>query len=91
MTKTGTNRRKEVRSPASGLVRIIIQNDFESSLEGELLDISKGGFRMAHTQPGLERGAEVQFRHPLAEGRARVLWNRLFAGKSETGFLILED
>ena len=90
MTESGANRRREQRSQASGVVQITIENGSESSFEGRLLDVSNGGFRMAHSCSALERGAEVEFNHPLAHGRARVVSNRLFAGKSETGFFILE-
>ena len=90
MMETASDRRKQRRSLASGVVNITLAADTGLSFEGELLDISAGGFRIAHTQPGLERGSEVLFRHPRAKGRARVVWNRILADQSETGFLILE-
>jgi len=89
MTETGSERRSERRSHATGVVSIAFEADSRLSFDGELLDVSAGGFRIAHTQPALERGSEVIFRHPQAHGKARVVWNRILAGQSETGFLIL--
>jgi len=31
----------------------------------------------------------VEFAHPEAKGRARVMWNRILAGGVESGFLVV--
>jgi len=90
MKEPGSERRRTRRSLAGGVVEITTDSGSPFSFEGELLDLSAGGFRIAHTQPGLEHGAEVRFQHPDAKGKARVVWNRLHAGRAESGFLVIE-
>ena len=80
-------RRREVRYPRAGEVRLWA-NDSTQEVRANLLDISDSGFRAAHGYPGLSAGTEVRFRHAAAEGRARVVWNRILPNGVETGFLL---
>jgi len=89
MTKNGSDRRSEQRSPGGGVIKITSAAGSEFSFDARLLDVSASGFRVSHTHPVLERGSDVLFHHPRARGTARVIWNRIFDGQSETGFLIL--
>ena len=58
-------------------------------IQGELMDVSASGFRMAHANQSLHSGQVVQFSHSLAVGAARVMWNRIVDQRVETGFLIV--
>lgn len=80
-------RRREGRYPGAGEVRLWA-NDPAQEVRGNLLDISAGGFRASHGYSGLSVGTEVRFRHAAAEGRARVIWNRILPEGVETGFLV---
>jgi hypothetical protein len=84
-----TDRRREPRQAATGPVTISVTNGVVRTFEGELVDLSASGFRIAHAEQSLERGADVEFRHEHAQGKARVVWNRLSDGRAETGFVIL--
>jgi hypothetical protein len=80
-------RRREVRYPRAGEVRLWA-NDPIQEVRANLLDMSASGFRAAHGYSGLSVGTEVWFRHAAAEGRARVVWNRILPSGVETGFLL---
>jgi hypothetical protein len=68
-------------------VRFSDPRDIE--IEGQLMDISPNGFRMAHACASLEAGQLVEFSHLEAAGHARVMWNRILAERVESGFLVL--
>jgi len=89
MMNVRQNRRREVRTPAAGVVKIVVEGGLTPAFEGELIDLSSSGFRVAHKQLSLERGAEVDFRYQEGHGKARVAWNRVAGGQVETGFLVL--
>jgi hypothetical protein len=80
-----SDQRREPRRPASGAVRVITAR---GPVDGRLVDVSYSGFRMAHGSAPLEPGQVLEFRHGGASGRARVIWNRIAAGRTETGFFI---
>jgi len=82
-------RRKEPRSPADGKVEFLLEDPLPRKFHGRLVDVSEGGFRASHEPTGLHAGVEVRFRHPAAEGRARVMWTRVLGERVESGFLIL--
>ncbi|MBI3697222.1 MAG: hypothetical protein HY238_20600 [Acidobacteria bacterium] len=71
-------------------MRLFLQDPEPVEIEGRLLDYSNGGFRVAHRHSVLRAGQEVRFRHLRAEGKARVVWNRILAQRVESGFLILK-
>ena len=81
--------RKEVRRPADGAVRVRYENPRPVEIEGRLVDISRSGFRMAHNCVTLASGQVVEFSHPDASGKAKVMWNRVVEQRVETGFLVV--
>ncbi len=87
--KKSIERRQEDRAPKYGKVTLILAEQGRKKVGARLLDTSLGGFRAAHTHPELSAGAEVDFRHDEASGRARVVWTRVLGEQAESGFLIL--
>jgi hypothetical protein len=85
----GHEKRKEPRRKAEGAVRVRFANPQPVDIEGQLMDLSPSGFRMAHTCVSLTAGQVVDFAHIEAVGRARVMWNRVLAERVETGFLVV--
>jgi hypothetical protein len=81
--------RREDRRQAEGEVRVRFENPVSVELSGRLVDVSASGFRMSHDCVSLAAGELVEFSHPESAGRARVIWNRVFGERVETGFLIL--
>jgi hypothetical protein len=81
--------RKEPRRPVSGEVRVRFENPHRREIQGQLVDLSASGFRMAHEYAALEAGQIVEFSHVEAAGRARVVWNRIADARVETGFLVV--
>lgn len=81
--------RKEPRRTAQGdvVIRLSVPNALE--IRGSLVNISASGFRVAHGYRALEAGQTVEFTHVEASGHARVVWNRVFGERVETGFLVL--
>lgn len=75
--------RREPRRAAKGSVTV-------AGVRGELVDVSYHGFRVAHADASFEPGLVVDFAHSEASGKARVIWNRISAGRVETGFFIVE-
>ena len=59
-------------------------------VDGHLLDYSTSGFRAEHPYRALHTGQEVEFKHAVAGGRARVMWNRIADDRVETGFLVIK-
>jgi hypothetical protein len=82
-------KRREERREASGVVRVNFADPQPRHIEGRLKDISVSGFRMAHGFTSLVTGQEVDFSHAEAQGKARVIWNRIVADRVETGFLVI--
>ena len=79
--------RKEPRRQAKGSVTVHTER---AEIQGQLVDVSESGFRMAHGDASLEPGQILRFAHREAAGQARVIWNRIMSGRVETGFLIVE-
>jgi hypothetical protein len=79
--------RKEPRRSAKGKVTV---QAGRAEIQGQLVDVSDSGFRMAHDNASLEPGQVLEFAHREAAGQARVIWNRIMSGRVETGFLIVE-
>ena len=84
------DRRRHARTEISGRVRLCWSAPCRTEVDGELKDVSDGGFRAAHNSWDLEAGQEVQFRHAYGEGRALVMWTRVNAGTVESGFMHLQ-
>ena len=83
------NRRKEERYKGEGEVRLFFEDPTRQEVNGSLLDYSNNGFRAAHKYCALHTGQVVDFRHVIANGKARVMWNRIIEDRVETGFLVL--
>ena len=86
---SGAERRYNMRRSATGGVWLEFANPLPRQVLGELMDVSLNGFRASHQCPSLGTGDEVNFRHSQGSGTARVVWNRIVADRSESGFLIL--
>jgi len=84
-----TEKRREPRRVASGIVHVRFTDQKPVEIEGRLMDVSPGGFRMSHHFASLAAGQIVEFAHLEAKGRARVIWNRIVAERVETGFLVV--
>ncbi len=84
-----SEKRREERRAANGTVRVQFQNPRMVKIEGRLIDVSSGGFRMSHEYTSLAAGQAVEFTHSETSGRARVMWNRIVDRTVETGFLVI--
>lgn len=80
--------RREPRRAADGDVRIRFGLPRPQEIQGKLVDVSAGGFRMAHNYAALEAGQTVEFSHDEASGFARVVWTRIAGPRVESGFLV---
>ena len=83
------DRRSEERFKADGDVSLALEEPVHQEFTGTLADYSKSGFRVVHQCPDLHSGQVVHFRHIVASGTARVMWNRIIEGKVESGFLVV--
>ena len=81
--------RSEIRRHATGTVRVKFADPEELEIDGKLMDVSSSGFRMAHDCVSLQSGQLVEFTHIEAQGRAKVMWNRILADGVESGFLVV--
>ena len=89
MSRMNDERRREKRNPTNGEVSLLLEDPEPLVIRGRLFDSSANGFRAAHDRTALCAGQEVGFRHATAQGRARVVWNRILAEHVESGFLVL--
>ena len=83
------DRRSEDRFSVEGEVQFSFEDPVRRRITAQMLDYSKSGFRAIHNYPALESGQLVSFQHVLAAGEARVVWNRIAEGRTETGFVVL--
>jgi hypothetical protein len=84
-----SDRRAELRRPASGHVEIRPEGFPAISVPGEMVDINGSGFRARHSCQALGSGRIVEFSYGSVQGRARVVWARILSDHVESGFLIL--
>ena len=84
-----SDRRAELRQPASGHVKIRPEGFPSISVPGEMVDINSSGFRARHGLRALGSGHIVEFAYGSVEGHARVVWTRILSDHVESGFLIL--
>jgi len=82
------DQRREPRRRAEGVV-VVRFGQPEREVRGRLVDISLSGFRIAHDCKTLETGQTVEFSHPEACGKARVVWNRIAVSGVETGLVLV--
>jgi hypothetical protein len=85
----GSERRKEIREPASGWIELLFEDPEPVMASGEILDRSAHGFRSTHDCPRLRPGVEVSFRSGDRAGRARVMWTQVQGSRCVSGFLVL--
>lgn len=85
----GAENRREPRQPAEGVIRIWFTNPEPFEVQGQLMDVSTSGFRMAHECSTLQAGQVVEFSRQDMAGSARVIWNRIVNTRVETGFLLV--
>jgi hypothetical protein len=83
------DRRQEPRQSASGKVHLKFESGPQNELEVDLLDVSASGFRASHRHGPLPLGANASFRYQGDAGTARVVWNWVHPGHTETGFIII--
>ncbi len=83
------DRRKGQREPASGEILLLLDDPNRIVIRGRLKDISEEGFQAVHSHAALRGGQEVCFQHCTGQGRARVMWTRVFNNSVCSGFLIL--
>lgn len=87
---TAADRRAESRHPTEGELQFSFDDPSRQEVNGQLMDYSKSGFRAMHDYAALHTGQVVEFRHMLAFGKARVMWNRIADDRVETGFLVIK-
>jgi len=85
-----SDRRTEKRYRGQGPLKLSFEDPAPQEVIGRLVDYSNSGFRAVHAYAALHSGQEVEFRHAVAMGRARVMWNRIADDYVETGFLVLK-
>lgn len=83
--------RRGQRSKAVGEISLLFSDSAHLQVKGKLMDQSSDGFRVAHNYCNFECGQEVCYHHGLTRGRAKVVWNRIFGERVETGFLIVPE
>ena len=83
------DRRAEPRNGADGEVRLSFEEPVHQEIQGRLVDYSNSGFRAVHDCSELHTGQLVRFRHVVASGTARVMWNRILPERVESGFLVV--
>lgn len=86
---SAADRRSEERYPGEGSLTLSFDDPSPQEIIGRLVDYSKSGFRAVHAYPALHTGQVVDFRHAIAGGKARVMWNRIAGDRVETGFFVL--
>lgn len=82
-------KRRESRRSADGVAQVEFSNPQPVKIQGQLMDVSPSGFRMAHGYTSLATGQVVDFSHSETSGCARVMWNRILDQRVETGFLVI--
>ncbi len=84
------DRRAEHRYEGQGALTLSFDDPSPQEIVGRLVDYSKSGFRAIHAYAALHTGQVVAFQHPVAGGKARVMWNRIADNRVETGFFVIQ-
>ena len=90
MRGTGTDFRRETRVTVHGEVLLYPAGN-PGYIVGQLLDVSKNGFRVAHNYESIPPGREVGFKHKFSQGKARVAWTLRIGGHIECGCEVVRD
>jgi hypothetical protein len=85
------DRRAERRYKGHGQLKLYFEDPTHQEIVGRLVDYSNSGFRAVHPYAALHTGQVVEFRHAIADGKARVMWNRIADDHVETGFLVIQE
>ena len=85
----GAEQRREPRRAAAGVV-VVRFGQPAKEVRGRLVNVSTSGFRFTHDCANLETGQTVEFSHPEAHGKARVIWNRIAGTGVETGLFLIQ-
>jgi len=87
---SAADRRTERRYRGQGPLKLSFEDPSPQQIVGRLLDYSKSGFRAVHEYAALHTGQVVDFQHAIADGKARVMWNRIADDRVESGFLVIQ-
>jgi len=87
---SAADRRTERRYRGQGPLKLSFDDPSPQEIVGRLLDYSKSGFRAVHEYAALHTGQVVDFQHAIADGKARVMWNRIADDRVESGFLVIQ-
>ncbi len=87
---SAADRRRERRHSTDAELKFSFDDPSRQEIVGRLLDYSESGFRAMHAYPALHTGQVVDFQHFTADGKARVMWNRIAGDRVESGFLLLK-
>jgi monoamine oxidase len=90
LNMSAADRRTERRHRGQGPLKLLFDDPSRQEVVGRLVDYSNSGFRAVHPYTALHTGQEVEFRHSIAVGKARVMWNRIADDHVETGFLVIK-
>lgn len=90
MRPTTTECRRETRVSCHGEV-LLYPSGVPGYIVGQLLDVSKFGFRVAHNYESIPPGRELGFRHRSSQGIARVAWTLRIGSHIECGCEIVRD
>jgi hypothetical protein len=82
-----TEKRREERSPAEGIVEL--ETPEHRRITGFLVDVSNSGLRVRHEDLSLATGHQVRFSHAGGSGTAMVIWTRVFNRTIESGLHVL--
>lgn len=89
-TANSLEKRGTGRIPARSEIELRYGRKLGAIRRGELLNVGRAGFRARHGDARITAGRLVAFRHPFANGFARVMWSRSRGEAFESGFKIVE-
>ncbi len=81
--------RQAERRHVRGGVTVVTVDSPGCVIEGQLMDVSCGGFRFSHHDRGLRSGQKVAVVYPWGQLQAQVVWTRISADGVESGCMVL--
>lgn len=84
-TSAYPNPRSEERQSVAGQLTLRL-SDPARSIQGELIDASRRGFRLKHSAAELVPGKRVQVVYPWGNVWARVVWSSPDGAEYQSGF-----
>ncbi len=88
-TTVQRSRRSEFRYSVSGQVKIMLYEELgllPAVVEGELVDLSRGGCRVSHRFGPLRQAQQVTLLMDSTERPAIVVWSKAIGDQHESGF-----